>query len=95
MNRNLKSRLDLLHQKSKTILNLPFYGLNTIEWHTEHNPYYDPLQLVSDIEDYNSLPCNDDVMRTLTSTSKVIAHSILSKYRVKTHIVSDSGENPW
>jgi uncharacterized membrane protein YgaE (UPF0421/DUF939 family) len=94
VNRNLKARLDVLHQKSRTILNLPKYGLNTIEWHTEHNPYYDPLQLVKDIEDYNSLPRNDDEMETLTSTSKVIVRLLLSKYRIDTRVY-DTGENPW
>ncbi len=95
MNRNLKARLDVLHQKKiKAILNLPKYGLNTIEWHTEHNPYYDPLQLVKDFEDYNSLPRNDDEMGTLTSTSKAIACSLSSKYRIDTRVY-DSGENPW
>lgn len=95
MNRNLKARLDVLHQKkSKAILNLPKYGLNTIEWHTEHNPYYDPLQLVKDIEGYNSLPRNDDEMGTLTSTSKAIARSLLYKYRIETRVY-DSEENSW
>jgi hypothetical protein len=94
VNRNLKVRLNVLHRKSRTILNWPKYVLNTIEWHTEHNPYYDPLQLVRDVEDYHSLPRNDDEMGTLTSTSKVIARSLLSKYRIETPVY-DSGENPW
>jgi hypothetical protein len=95
VNRNLKARLDVLHQKkSKAILNWPKYGLNTIEWHTEHNPNYDPLQLVRDIEDYKSLPRNDDEMGTLTSASKAIARSLLSKYRIDTRVY-DTGENPW
>jgi hypothetical protein len=95
VNRNLKVRLDVLHQKKiKALLNLPKYRLNTIAWHTKHNPYYDSLQLVRDIEYYNSLPRNDDEMGTLTSTSKAIARSILAKYRIETRVY-DSGENPW
>jgi hypothetical protein len=94
VNRNMKARLDVLHQKSRTILILPKYGLNTVVWHTEHNPYYDPLQLVIDIEGYNTLPRNDDEMGTLTSTSKVIARSLSSKYRIETRVY-DSGKNPW